>query len=169
MKTRSLLSFSLYYFLCLQFSKMKRKNNTGMICYPYEEIIKLDPFLTSYKKLILGGLKTNNKLQNLETSRKKYRNICLWHWSGKNFLNKTEKNMNHNGKHGYILVYAKKFVYNKKYYKQSERPTTVWEKLPATKYSCPQYMRNLHKSVRGKWANGQRLGTGNSKRKPKSK
>ena len=28
---------------------------------------------------------------------------------------------------------------------------------------------NLHKSVRGKWGNGQRLGTGNSKRKPKSK
>ena len=41
---------------------MKRKNNTGMICYPYEEIIKLDPFLTSYKKLILGGLKTNTTL-----------------------------------------------------------------------------------------------------------
>ena len=60
--------------------------------------------------------------------------------------------MNHNGKHGYILVYTKNIYIQQRYYKQSERQTTVWEKLPATKYSCPQYIRNLHKSVKGKWA-----------------
>lgn len=40
--TKFTIFFAALFFMFAIF-KMKRKNNTGMICYPYEEIIKLNP------------------------------------------------------------------------------------------------------------------------------